>query len=147
MRGGNSYIKGVKLIDFGSSFLFTNLKQFSMATPEYMPPEILNYILFQNKLEYDEEMLKKMEKYKNPWIIDVWSLGCIVLEIVTGVPLWMSIETKIEDKGGVRVTGLFAVKNRVFSKIIQKQIEVVNNIDFHLDNHVLMSLSRTIQGS
>lgn len=28
-----SYIRGVKLIDFGSSFLFTNLKQFSMATP------------------------------------------------------------------------------------------------------------------
>lgn len=26
-------IKSVKLIDFGSSFLFTNLKQFSMATP------------------------------------------------------------------------------------------------------------------
>jgi hypothetical protein len=35
-----------------------------------------------------------------------------------------------------RVTGLFAVKNRVFSKIIQKQIEVVNNIDYHLDHHV-----------
>jgi len=31
-----------------------------MATPEYMPPEILNYILYQNKLEYDEEMLTKM---------------------------------------------------------------------------------------
>lgn len=44
------YIRSLKLIDFGSSFLFTNLKQFSMATPEYMPPEILNYILFQNKL-------------------------------------------------------------------------------------------------
>lgn len=86
-----SYIRGVKLIDFGSSFLFTNLKQFSMATPEYMPPEILNYILYQNKMDYDEEMLKKMEKYKNPWIIDVWSLGCITLEIITGVPLWMSI--------------------------------------------------------
>ena len=53
MRPGLNYIRGVKLIDFGSSFLFTNLKQFSMATPEYMPPEILNYILFQNKLEYD----------------------------------------------------------------------------------------------
>lgn len=106
-----------------------------MATPEYMPPEILNYILFQNKLEYDEEMLKKMEKYKNPWIIDIWSLGCIVLEIITGVPLWMSIETKIEERSA-RVTGLFAVKNRVFSKIIQKQIEVVNNIDYHLDNNV-----------
>ena len=32
------YIRSLKLIDFGSSFLFTNLKQFSMATPEYMPP-------------------------------------------------------------------------------------------------------------
>lgn len=30
---GSSYIKSIKLIDFGSSFLFTNLKQFSMATP------------------------------------------------------------------------------------------------------------------
>jgi len=38
MREGVNLIKGVKLIDFGSSFLFTNLKQFSMATPEYMPP-------------------------------------------------------------------------------------------------------------
>lgn len=105
-----------------------------MATPEYMPPEILNYILFQNKLEYDEIMLKKMEKYKNPWVIDVWSLGCIILEIISGVPLWMSIETKIEDRAG-RVTGLFAVKNRVFSKIIQKQIEVVSNLDYHLDHN------------
>ena len=76
-----------------------------------------------------------MEMYKNPWTIDIWSLGCIVLEIVTGVPLWMSIDTRIEDRGG-RVTGLFAVKNRVFAKIIQKQIEVVNNLDYHLDNNV-----------
>lgn len=62
-----------------------------------------------------------MEKYKNPWVIDVWSLGCIILEIVSGIPLWMSIDTKIEEKE-IRVTGLFSAKNRVFSKIIQKQI-------------------------
>jgi dual specificity tyrosine-phosphorylation-regulated kinase 2/3/4 len=66
-----------------------------MATPEYMPPEILNYILFQNDLEYDGELFKKIEQYKNPWVIDIWSVGCIVLEIVCGVPLWMSIKTKI----------------------------------------------------
>lgn len=27
-----------KLIDYGSSFLFTNLKQYTLATPEYMCP-------------------------------------------------------------------------------------------------------------
>ena len=65
------------------------------------------------------------------------------MEIISGVPLWMSIETRIEDKNG-RVTGLFAVKNRVFSKIIQKQIEVVNCLDYHLDNHVNVMLLRII---
>lgn len=75
----------------------------------------------------------------------MWSLGCIVLEIVTGVPLWMSIETKIDDRNIPKVTGLFAVKNRVFSKIIQKQIDVVKNLDYHLDNQVLVDIFRTIQ--
>lgn len=111
-----------------------------------MPPEILNYILFQNKLEYDQTMLLKMEKYKSPWVIDVWSLGCIVLEIISGVPLWMSIETRIEGTNE-RVTGLFAVKNRVFGKIIAKQIEVVSDLDYYLDNHVNELLIRIIQES
>lgn len=62
-----------------------------------------------------------MEKYKNPWTIDVWSLGCIVLEIITGVPLWMSLPTRIQNTTA-KATGLFAVKGRLFSKIIQKQI-------------------------
>ena len=42
-------------------------------------------------------MLNKMEKYKNPWVVDVWSLGCIVLEIVSGLPLWMSLPTRIVE--------------------------------------------------
>jgi len=106
-----------------------------MATPEYMPPEILNYILFQNEMEYDTVMLKKMSTYKNPWTIDIWSLGCIVLEIVSGIPLWMSVKTRTPDEQ--LSTGLFAVKNRVFSRIIQKQIEVIDNIDHHLKYNVL----------
>lgn len=100
-----------------------------------MPPEILNYILFQNNMEYDKLMLQKMALYKNPWIIDIWSLGCILLEIVSGVPLWMSINTRIPSSTHP-VTGLFAVKNRVFAKIIQKQIEVVNQLDYHLKENV-----------
>ena len=123
-REGDLYVRELKLIDFGSSFLFNNLRQFSMATPEYMPPEILNYILFQNKMDYDKEMLGRMALYKNAWTIDIWSLGCIILEIVSGVPLWMSVNTNLATTSAP-VTGLFAAKNRVFSKIISKQIQVV----------------------
>lgn len=79
-------------------------------------------------MDYDKVMLQKMALYKNPWIIDIWSLGCILLEIVSGVPLWMSINTRVPSLA-TPVTGLFAVKNRVFAKIIQKQIEVVNQLD------------------
>lgn len=31
-------IAEAKLIDYGSSFVFNNLRQFSMATPQYMAP-------------------------------------------------------------------------------------------------------------
>jgi hypothetical protein len=89
-------------------------------------------------------MLTQMDRYKNSWIIDIWSLGCIILEIISGVPLWMSIDTKIQGRGS-KVTGLFAIKNRVFAKIIQKQIEVISNLDYHLDNNVQDHLLRTIQ--
>jgi dual specificity tyrosine-phosphorylation-regulated kinase 2/3/4 len=43
--GTGMKFKELKLIDFGSTFKFGNLNQFSMATPEYMSPEILAYIL------------------------------------------------------------------------------------------------------
>jgi dual specificity tyrosine-phosphorylation-regulated kinase 2/3/4 len=105
-----------------------------------MPPEILNYILFQNNMEYDKAMLEKMSEYKNPWTIDMWSLGCIVLEIVSGVPLWMSAKTRTPENE--MVTGLFAVKNRVFNRIVQKQIEVVQQLDFHLRENVSKMLFR-----
>lgn len=77
-------------------------------------------------------MLNKMEKYKNPWTIDVWSLGCIVLEIITGVPLWMSLPTRIQDTG-IKATGIFAVKGRIFQKIIEKQIEVTKNLEYYIN--------------
>jgi dual specificity tyrosine-phosphorylation-regulated kinase 2/3/4 len=52
-----------KLIDYGSSFVFENLKQYKLATPEYMCPELLNYILFENKKPHREEMLPFVKKY------------------------------------------------------------------------------------
>ena len=107
-------IKEIKLIDYGSSFPFDDLKQFSMATPEYMSPEILNFILLENNMKHFPKLLDYLENYEKPWVIDIWSLGCVILEIISGVPLWMSLKTLVKDKKNQDVIehGLFAVKGR-----------------------------------
>lgn len=62
-----------------------------------------------------------MENYKNPWVVDVFSLGCVLLEIVVGVPLWMSLPLLVPNKTATsycQKEGLFAVKGRLFPEII-----------------------------
>ena len=55
-----------------------------------------------------------MEEYENAWTIDIWSLGCVILEIISGIPLWMSLKTVVLNKSNTEVLeyGLFAVKGR-----------------------------------
>jgi dual specificity tyrosine-phosphorylation-regulated kinase 2/3/4 len=66
-----------------------------------MPPEILNYIIHENEGSYEEQLYEEvMSNYKNPWIVDMFSLGCVVLEIIVGVPLWMSLPLLVPNKVG-----------------------------------------------
>ena len=37
-------IENIKLIDFGSAFQFHNVTQITATTPEYLAPEILDYL-------------------------------------------------------------------------------------------------------
>lgn len=88
-----------KLIDYGSSFLFESLKQYKLATPEYMCPELLNFILYENKKQHYAYMLEYVKDYSNLSAIDVWGLGSIVLELINGLPLWLTNPTKILIQG------------------------------------------------
>lgn len=52
-------------------------------------------------MEYIHKLLDYVQKYNKPWVIDMWSLGCVLLEIISGIPLWMSLKTiavKPEEK-------------------------------------------------
>ena len=44
-------------------------------------------------MNYRPSLMKFLKNYKKSWVIDVWSLGCVVLEIISGIPLWMSLKT------------------------------------------------------
>lgn len=77
--------------------------------------------------------MEYVQKYNNPWVIDVWSLGSVLLEIVSGVPLWMSLKTICKKKNQEVIRyGLFAIKGRAFDKIIKQQLEVVQHIEHYL---------------
>ena len=53
----------------------------------------------------------------------MWSLGSVLLEIVSGVPLWMSLKTIVKRKNQEVIRyGLFAIKGRAFDKIIKQQL-------------------------
>ena len=85
----------IKLIDFGSCHFF-EAKEFQGPTPEYLAPEIL------------------MQNERNVFTVDVWSLGVLLLEIVIGIPVWISFKLKNDQ------IGIFGVKGRSVTKIVQK---------------------------
>lgn len=75
-------------------------------------------------------MLDYVKNYENISAIDVWGLGSIVIELVHGLPLWLNNPTKILVKGKYETKkGLFAVSDRSFTKILERQLSIVENFD------------------
>lgn len=122
----------LKLIDFGSAYSFEEAGSISMATPEYMPPEVLELIINANKYTGPHKtQIEALSEVSNPWSVDVWSLASIILEILIGVPHWISYKCKVTSKKGKDLlkTGLFAVKGRTYDKIIAKQKNLIENLE------------------
>jgi len=59
----------------------------------------------------------------------MFSVGAILLEILTGFPLWLPLKGRVES-GNQSMTayGLFAVQNKAVKKILLKQKEVIGNL-------------------
>ncbi len=108
----------LKMIDFGTSFSLRERGSVSITTPEYMPPEVLQLFISSggNINKSSNTTLSQIEQLRSickPWSIDVWSLGTILLEILSGVPHWMGYKCRIVDRGTGKSSfksGLFSVK-------------------------------------
>jgi serine/threonine protein kinase len=121
-------IKCLKVIDFGSSFVFSEVRSVPASTPEYLAPEVLQFLDKRGRgaVESCQTLFKKMKN----WSFDMWSLGALLLEILSGFPLWLSYKGKITNSKGNTVMnfGIFGVSGRNNSKIINKQTQVLKNL-------------------
>ena len=81
-----------------------------------MPPELLT-------------MLEAGHQHHSLAKVDVWSFGCILLEILTGIPLWFRYKCRVDIKGRQIVQlGFFALTGRSYPKILRKQKEICDNL-------------------
>ena len=123
-------IRSMKIIDLGSSFLLnvdeTKLKdqiEFGQSTPEYLPPEIQLYLTrkFTQQNNYQISDFSEIA-----FVFDVWSLGSILLEIISGFPLWLSLKARVKslDNRSIINYGIFGVSGRDNGKILQKQNQI-----------------------
>jgi dual specificity tyrosine-phosphorylation-regulated kinase 2/3/4 len=57
-----------------------------------------------------------------PFIFDMWSLGSILVEILSGFPLWLSLKSRVVTVDGRSIVnyGLFGVAGRDNMKILAK---------------------------
>jgi hypothetical protein len=50
-------------------------------------------------------------------LVDIWSFGVIVLDMLVGIPHWLGYKGKVERNGkSIVKTGLFACKGRDLEK-------------------------------
>jgi len=93
------FIKDLKVIDFGSAFYINYPDNFSSNTPEYMSPEICD-LLEKNSGSKD---IVNFLGTLNSWVIDIWSLGITILELLMMCPLWINYKCIIEKRGKVNL--------------------------------------------
>ena len=103
----------VKLIDFGSAFLFETTNSIAMSTPEYLAPEILDYLENKGKPKYSDGVPGLLQNM-HVWSYDMWSIGALLLEIMTGFPLWLSLKGRQRSIKGKNIfgMGIFGVQGR-----------------------------------
>jgi len=114
-------VKDIKLIDFGSAFSYENPSNISASTPEYLAPEVLEYL--ENRAQNTQANgtnSTNLCRVQEPWSYDMWSLGAILLELLTGIPIWMSLKCRAQTHTGKSLVslGIFGVQGRQGKKIL-----------------------------
>lgn len=113
-------IENIKVIDFGSGFMSSQLMNISQTTPEYMAPEALKMMELKKGRGTESEMID-LENSVRPWSLDMWSVGAIFLEILTGFPMWLGLKGRtVSGRRSIQSSGVFSAPGRDPGKIMLK---------------------------
>ena len=134
----NRRFDSLKVIDFGSAYNYDGSGSLSTATPEYMPPEALSL------MGKAGDHIGQLRDIGSCWSVDIWSLGMIWLELISGFPLWMSLKSKVTTSKGRTVTskGLLAVQGRDTQLILREQRILIGNLSEVVSRGVGMEVSK-----
>jgi len=86
----NPETKNIKLIDFGTAKLATKTVTFTakaVGTTFYMAPDFFDF----------DENEDNDKPISNSYKVDIWSIGCMMSEMLSGVYPWHNV-TKLESK-------------------------------------------------
>ena len=103
-----SKLESVEITNFAYSQKFDENFKIQDNLSHYLPPEIIElleslkytHILKGKERERAPQTLREMQQV---WSTDVWSLGMIIIEIITGVPIWLPIPCKVVLPNGKSV--------------------------------------------
>lgn len=131
-------VRSLKLIDFGSAFDFKAPRNITASTPEYLAPEVLRYLEVKNKTS-----IHSLTNQLEPWSFDIWSLGATLLEMLTGIPIWLSLKCRTVTQTGKSqiAMGALAVQGRLGAKILQKQTQLLKNLPASLKKYECYGLN------
>lgn len=80
----------LKMIDFGSALHVSELAaKMVVTTPEYLAPEALYY------LENPTDPAAMDLLQASTEVLDVWSLGIVLLELIIGFPVYMGYRGRV----------------------------------------------------
>lgn len=60
-----------------------------------MPPEVLEIFILCKKGMNTRIQIEMLKKIIQPWSIDVWSFGAVLIEILTGIPHWLTYKCRV----------------------------------------------------